>query len=260
MLALPVPVDQQWQALKLGKEWMIRESLNYGWGCDSEIIDSILQLRLMENTEQIINSYSGIPRSEFGKWRAQDSASPLYLLARGCVSSHLNILDGEFKVKKESNLHIAKWKLPLIAVSILFSLAFINLFVQSSILEQQTAQVKKQVETVYKKAFPTQRALQYSRIKKKIKGLLNQASAAPEAEFLVVLNDLLPVFKAVPSLQISSLKFNSKKKEVNLSVSTDSFQAFEQLAKQVPVQYQLEQGVLSNNKNRVSGLLTVKVK
>lgn len=260
MLALPVPVDQQWQALRVGKQWIIRESLHYGWGCESEMLESILQLRLMDNADQIINSYSGNANSDLAEWRIVDSASPLHLLARGCASSHLNILDGEFKVKKESNLQIAKWKLPLIAASILFIIAFINLFVQNSRVEQQTLQVKKQVETVYKKAFPTQRALQYSRIKKKIKGLLNQASAVPEADFLIILNDLLPVFKAVPSLQISSLKFNSKKKEISLSVSTDSFQAFEQLAKQVPGQYQLEQGVLSNNKNRVSGLLTVKVK
>ena len=259
-LALPVPTDQQWQALRLGKQWIIRESLNSGWSCESEMLDSMLQLRLMDNTEQVINSYSGVVSSEHGKWRAIDSASPMHLLARGCVNGHINMLNGEFKIQKESNLQIAQWKLPLIAISILFIFAFINLVVQHSMLEKQTEQVKKQVETVYKKAFPTQRALQYSRIKKKIKGLLNQASEVPEADFLIILNDLLPVFKAVPSLQISSLKFNSKKKEINLSVSTDSFQAFEQLAKQVPVQYQLEQGVLSNNKNRVSGLLTVKVK
>ena len=259
-LTLPEPIEQQWQALQIGKQWIIRESLHYGWGCESEMLESILQLHLSDNTEQVITSYSGNVNSGFGKWRAIDLGSPLHLLAKGCVSSHLNILDGEFKIKKESNLQLAKWKLPFIAAAILFTLAFINLFVQNNLVEQQTAQVKKQVETVYKKAFPTQRALQYSRIKKKIKGLLNQASTAPETDVLVILNDLLPVFKAVPSLQISSLKFNSKKKEINLSVSTDSFQAFEQLAKQVPTQYQLEQGVLSNNKNRVSGQLTVKVK
>ncbi|MDA7746296.1 type II secretion system protein GspL [Psychromonas sp.] len=261
VLALPFSTDDKWQALQLDNQWIIRESLNNGWSCESEMLHDILQLRLIDNPEQVIESYCSLPESAAGEWLLVDTILPMQLLAEGCVDNNYNILTGEFKTKKASNLQLDKWKMPAIAVVIFFVIALSNLFIQNSRVEKQTLQVQEQVETVYKQAFPTQGSLKYNRIKKKITGLLKDISGTDtDTGLLIMLNDLIPVFKAVPSLEISTLKFNSKKKEISLSVSADSFQAFEQLAKKIPAQYQLEQGALNNSKNRVSGALTVRGK
>lgn len=260
-LALPFPADDKWQALQLENSWIIREDLNTAWGCESEMLNDILQLRLMENAEQIIESYSPAPENCIGQWQSADAVLPMQLLAEGCVNNRINLLSGEYKVKKESNLQLGKWKMPAIAAVVLFVVGLGNLYVQSQQVEQQTLVVKKQVETVYQKAFPSQGKLKYSRIKKKMKGLLAGMSDVDEASgLLVMLNDLVPVFKGVPSLQISTLKFKGKTQEINLAVSADSFQAFEQLAGKMPAHYSLKQGALSNSKNRVSGALTVRAK
>ena len=261
VLALPIPDENKWSAIQLDQHWMIRESDSYGWGCESEMLNTILQLRLLENPEQMIESYSVPPEKNNTNWQFVDAILPMQLLAEGCIKNKINILTGEFKVKKESSLHMQKWKSPAIAVVVLLVVILAKLFIQNHHVEQQTLQVKKQIEEMYKQAFPGQRALKYTRIKKKIKGLLKETSGGnTESDFLVILNDLQPVFQADPSLKISTLKFKSEKKEIDFSVSADSFQAFEKIEKSIPDNYQLEQGALSNNKNRVSGILKVRVK
>lgn len=261
VLALPKPQEQEWQALKLDKQWLIRESEFQAWSCDNEMLNDILQLRLMDIPQQTITSYSPLPETNFGQWQAAEMILPMQLLAEGCLNNTLNLLTGQFKVKKESNLQLARWKYPAIAAGILFILLLANLFLQSKQANEQTLQVKQQVEQVYQQAFPNQGRLSYSRIKKKLKGLLADASVTEQdAGLLVMLNDIIPAVQAVPDLKISTLKFNGKNQEISLAVSADSFQAFELFSAKIPTQYDYKQGALSNNKNRISGLVTVGAK
>ncbi|TEW53939.1 type II secretion system protein GspL [Psychromonas sp. RZ22] len=260
-LALPSPEDEKWQVLQLDGQWIVRENLYAGWGCESEMLNSVLQLRLMENPAQIIESYSPMPEKAIGQWQLLDPILPMQLLTEGCIGNNTNLLSGEFKVKKENNLQLAKWKYPAIMMLLLFVIVLVNLFIQGQKAEEQTLIVRKQVEAVYKKAFPNESALRYNRIKRKLKGLSEDLShSGGDTGFLAMLNDLIPVFKAVPSLQINTLKFNNDKREISLMVSAESFQSFEQLAKSMPEQYELEQGALSNSRSRVSGALTVRMK
>jgi len=260
-LALPKSEDDEWQALQLDKQWIIRESEFQGWSCDNDMLNDILQLRLSDNPQQIIKSYSPAPQNTFGQWQVEQVMLPMQLLAEGCFQHAFNLLTGEFTVKKDNSLNLHKWKAPVIAAVILFVLLIVNVFLQIDQNEKKTLQVKGQVETVYQQAFPEQSALRYSRIKKKLKGLLANASITEEdSGLLVMLNDLLPSLKAVPSLQISTLKFNSKTQEISLAITADSFQNFEQFSSKIPTQYDVKQGALSNNKNRISGVVTVGVK
>lgn len=259
-LALPLPTDQKWQALQLDQQWLIRSSKYQAWCCESDMLDNILQLHLLDKPEQQIESYSAIPSDCLGQWQQKSVVLPMQLLAEGCLNNPINLLTGEFKVKKESNLQLSKWKLPAIAAAILFIVILVNAVIATKQAERKTLLVKHQVETLYQKAFPNQSPLRYSRIKKKLKGLLAESSISTQSDGLLsILNDLIPVFQAVPSLQIATLKFNGENQQISLAVSADSFQAFQLLAQKVPAKYTLIQGALNNNKNRVSGVLTVRV-
>lgn len=260
-LALPEANEQLWQVLQLEKQWLIREGEYKAWSCDDEMLVDILQLRLADNSEQKINSYSRIPERCLGQWQAGKVMLPMQLLAEGCIGNTINLLSGEFNANKSNHLKLYKWKLTAIAAIILLALLFINTLIKTQQLDQQTVQVKKQVEMVYQKAFPGQGRLAYSRIKKKLRGLLNATEGStPDTGLLIVLNNLVPALQSIPSLSISNLKFDSKNQQISLAISADSFQAFEQLAEKIPSRYTVEQGTLNNNKNRISGTVTVRDK
>lgn len=257
-LAMPISEDS-WQAIQLDQQWLIREDAVNAWSCDTDMLSTLLQLRLQENPEQLIESYSPVPSDCVGQWQVKDAVLPMQLLAEGCLDNRINLLTGEFKVKKESQLQLTQWKFPAIAAVLLLVISFAHLFIQIQQTEQQIAVVKKQVESVYQQAFPRESKLKYSRIKKKLDGMLSEITEGePDSGFLNMLTALTPVFKSVPSLQVASLKYNGKKQELNLAVSADSFQAFELLSEKVPAGYEMEKGTLSNSKNRVSGSLIVR--
>jgi len=261
VLSLPMPKEQEWQALQLNKQWLIRESELQAWSCDNEMLNDILQLRLMDAPQQVIKSYSPLPQTEYGQWQAAEMILPMQLLAEGCIANSFNLLTGAFKVKKDSNLQISRWKYPAITAVILLVLTLVNVVLQTKQADQQTLMVKKQVEQVYQQAFPDQGRLSYTRIKKKLRGLLADASVTEQdSGLLVMLNDIIPAIKVMPNIQISTLKFNGKNQEISLAISADSFQAFELFSAKIPEQYDYKQGALSNNKNRISGVVTVRGK
>ena len=261
VLSLPMPKEQEWQALQLNKQWLIRESELQAWSCDNEMLNDILQLRLMDAPPQVIKSYSPLPQTEYGQWQAAEMILPMQLLAEGCIANSFNLLTGTFKVKKDSNLQISRWKYPAITAVILLVLTLVNVVLQTKQADQQTLMVKKQVEQVYQQAFPDQGRLSYTRIKKKLRGLLADASVTEQdSGLLVMLNDIIPAIKVMPNIQISTIKFNGKNQEISLAISADSFQAFELFSAKIPEQYDYKQGALSNNKNRISGVVTVRGK
>jgi len=261
VLSLPMPKEQEWQALQLNKQWLIRESELQAWSCDNEMLNDILQLRLMDAPQQVIKSYSPLPQTEYGQWQAAEMILPMQLLAEGCIANSFNLLTGAFKVKKDSNLQLSRWKYPAITAVILLVLTLVNVVLQTKQADQQTLMVKKQVEQVYQQAFPDQGRLSYTRIKKKLRGLLADASVTEQdSGLLVMLNDIIPAIKVMPNIQISTIKFNGKNQEISLAISADSFQAFELFSAKIPEQYDYKQGALSNNKNRISGVVTVRGK
>jgi len=260
-LALPAADETQWQALQQGKQWLIREGAFQAWSCEDEMLGDVLALRLQQNTQQVIQSHSSLPDIQVGEWIAATPVLPMQLLAEGAIHTNLNLLTGEFAIQKENHLQLHKWKGVAIAAGILFMVLVVNLFVKIEQTEQQTLVVKSQVEDVYQAAFPDQGRLRYSRIKKRLKTLLASANVdKEEAGLLIILNDLLPAIKAVPSLQISNLKYTSRNQELSLTISADSFEAFEQFAAKVPARYAFEQGTLGNNADRIAGTVTVRGK
>ena len=259
-LALPFPADRNWQAVQLDNHWLIRESKEFAWSCEISMLDVILASKLDEDSKQIIESYSPLLEERRGDWLNDLPTLPMELLAVGSISCKVNLLNNEFKVKKEINKDILKWRLPAILAALFFVLSCVNLFMENSKVESQVTLVKSQVEGVYQLAFPSQNKLRYSRIKKKLKTMLNGVNDGGGDGFLMMLDELAPAFKSNQQLKPNSLKYDGRKQEMRILAVADNFQTFEKFSNALPQQYSLQQGALNSSKNQVSGLLTIRKK
>lgn len=260
-LALPVVQDGQWQAIQLGNNWIIRESEQLAWGCESAMLAFMLESKLQDNPAQQIVSYSPLPENCPGQWLHNGAVLAMELLARGTLHNKTNVLTGEFKPEKEANKQLKKWRVTGILSAVFVLLLMLNLHLKKTQVQAQTALVKLHVETVYQQAFPLQNKLKYVRIKKKIKTMLRSVdSGTAKSGFLQMLNELLPAFLENAQLKPTSIKFDSQKKEMRILISGDSFQAFEKLTSSLTKHFGVEQGALNSSNNRVSGLLTIREK
>lgn len=260
-LALPVGDDSHWQAVKLDQQWLIRESKYQAWACESSMLDMVLESKLPEELDQKIVCYSTQPNTGFAEWQEASLTLPMELLVKGTLNNKINLLTGEFAPKKATNKHLRKWRLAIVLGGVLLTLLMVNLYLQHIKVERQTEFVKQQVETIYQKAFPLQSKLKYTRIKKKLKSMLDGLNNGPsDSSFLLMLNELVPVFASIPEIKPTNLKFDANKQELRLQVSANNFQAFEKFSTALPKHLDLEQGALNSSKDRVSGLLTIRKK
>ncbi|WP_354623168.1 type II secretion system protein GspL [Psychromonas sp. MME2] len=259
-LALPIGNDQTWQALQLDDQWLIREDPYHAWACDSSMLEILLESKCQAASQQI-TSYSPRPEITLAEWLEAPPMLPMELLVNGTLNNKINLLSGEFSPKKPPNKHLKKWRIAAIMAGFLFVLVATNRYLHYLHIEKQIQNVKQQVEVVYQKAFPLQNKLQYTRIKKKIKSMLNETQGgSDDSQFLLMLNELVPAFAANSELQTNSLKFDASKNELHLQISANNFQAFEKFSNSLPKHFDVQQGALNSSKDRVSGLLTIRKK
>ncbi|WP_415229544.1 type II secretion system protein GspL [Psychromonas sp.] len=261
-LTLPLSESGPWQAVQLGEQWLIRETADITWSCDVSMLNTILTSKLTNLADGVsaprIESYSPIIENAVGQWSAHDAILPMELLAVGTKNNTVNMLTGEFKPAKAANPYIKKWRVPAIVGAILFTVSVINIYSKTLQVQAETELIQQQVETIYSQAFPGESKLKYARIRHKLEVMQKQLQGSSrEFDFLTVLNDLSPALTSLKKFQINSLKFDSKKQQLQLALTAPSFQSFETFTTDLPEHLSAEQGALNNSKTGVSGVLTI---
>lgn len=260
-LALPLPSDDKWQAVQLDNDWIIRENQALAWSSDVAMLVPLLEAKIDTEKHQVIESYSPVLKEYPGEWVSATPTLPMELLAVGALTCKVNLLQHEFKIKKEVNKNLLKWRLPAILAVLFFIISCINVYIDNQRIETEIKVVKEQAERVYQLAFPNQRKLSYSRIKKQLRTMLAEANDKGDSTgFLVMLDDLGPTFNSNQQLSLTSLKYDVRNQEMRLLAVADNFQAFEKFSTAIPQQYSIQQGALNSSKNQVSGLLTIRKK
>ncbi|WP_028863412.1 type II secretion system protein GspL [Psychromonas aquimarina] len=260
-LALPLSDNDSWQAVQLEQQWLIRESSLIAWSCDEQMLEPILQSKLADLPSQVIESHSAAPEKHSGEWLSADPALPMAMLSDGVKDNKFNLLNGEFKVQSEGNKNLDKWRIPAAVFAVLVLVFMLNLYIKNEQVLKKTELAKQRVELVYSKAFPSESKLRYARIKKKLNTMLKTLdSGEADSGFLSMLNELAPAFAGNSQIQPQSIKFDSKKQEMQILASGKNFPAFEQFSASLPQGYTVRQGALTNSKNRVSGMLTIRKK
>lgn len=257
--ALPSPEQGNWQALQIDEQWIVRESEHCAWSCEANMLDLILASKIAQDSPQVIQSYTPISESALGVWLNDSPSLPMAKLAVGAINCKINLLSGDFKVKKEVNVNLLKWRLPVVFATLLFIVSCVNLYLENRNVASQVDAVKAQVEEVYQIAFPNQSKLAYSRIKRKMTSMLSEIGGTNHsADFLVMLDEISPGFERNKTLKINTLKYEQSRQEMRILALGNDFQAFEKFSSQLPKQYNLQQGALNSSKSEVSGLLTIR--
>ncbi|KPU82847.1 general secretion pathway protein GspL [Psychromonas sp. PRT-SC03] len=263
-LVLPIGKEGHWSALSIDTQIIIRESKEMAWSCDTAFLNLILESKFEAQTQNetdiSIDNYSSITSTDVGNWQTMPAVLPMQLLAMGCLNNKVNLLSGSFNVNKQTHKAILLWRLPVMFILLGVLLTMLSMYTQSVQNESQSAVLKKQVEHVYTQAFPMQRKLSYTRIKKKIKTMLKPGSTEANSGFIGMLNDLVPAFTRYPKMRPSSIKYDAKKQQIQLLLSTDNFQSFELFIKALPKKYNIQQGALNNSQDRVVGTLSIRKK
>lgn len=253
VLALPAGDDQNWSAVQLGEQWLIRQSTYQGVVLEPELLATWLACH---DEQPIIGSYSPVPGGR--DWKAHPEQAALSLLAQSAPSKTTNLLQGSFLPVSASRERLKVWRTPaMLALSWLLLLGVYSgiSFYQ---LRLQQASLQQQMQTVYRHTFPQEKRVVNPYVQFK-QHLSAQGSPASNG-FLVALSAISPTLTAQKNVKVQRLHFDEKTQRLELRLQGDSFTTFEGLKKQALRGFTAELSDMTQQQGKVSGVLTLKEK
>ncbi len=258
VLALP-DATEQWQAVSLGSQWLIRQAPNQGVLVDD---DHWLQSWWRQVTLPEAGMVSHTP------WPAElDSENvdvelaelPLLALVNGAINSKVNLRHGDYRIRiKRAQTAWRPWLHVASLAAIALVLYLFNVALRVSELNHQADLVQAEVVRTYQIAFPNEKRVNNPRaqMRQKIKQI--GGASGPSEGFLSALHDVAEAYRSVNGLEIRSLRFDAKRQELRIQASGKDFQQFEQFKSAVTNGYQAEVGALNSTNGQVSGTVTIR--
>lgn len=219
------------------------------------------------NDEQAtIYSYSELPEQHHelpGKWVSAPKELEMLTLAQGAIQSQANLLTGPFKAQSSWFAHLRVWRKVAIAASILLLLLLVQQTVQVQQIEAQTQAYRVESERIFRSVFPDrQRIPTVSYLKRLMQDEENalSGSGSNATSLLGWIAKLPPALQSVKSITIQSIQFDGTRQEIRLNAQSDDFQSFERLRVELSKQFDVSQGQLNKNGDRVQGNYVIKNK
>ncbi|WP_158972732.1 type II secretion system protein GspL [Paraglaciecola sp. L3A3] len=262
---LALPYDQEaWSILELGEQLLVRQDSWSGLQGEAEWLTQAIQhqaRQLAKKSAETLNikNYSGLDLTEFENITniSAPLEMPMKVLAEGASHSQFNLLQGEFKVKNQSNGNWKKWRLAAALAVIALFTSLIDKTLELNKIESQVASLKTQIDSEYKRAFPNAGAY------RNLKTTMQQKMKALEqggggSSILVMLSELRPAF-AASNVKPQTMRFDSKRAELRLQAVANNFESLDKFKRQAEAQgFVVEQGSINQKDNQVIGTLSIR--
>lgn len=253
--ALLLPLSAQAaSAIELAGQWLVRQSDWQATSIDSSWWADYLALADIE----LITSYSPWPEQILQQVQLAEPELPLALLAAQLPEQPFSLLQGPYQPKKPQSKIWLTWKTSMLSAAacalIYLSSVGLQVWQQGNQLQQQRAQLVQ----LYKSRFPGESTRDISRaLARKTAG----AGQGKDVSLFGLLQDVQRELAATEQVRLDSLRYDQKSNELRFQAQADSFQRFDSLKTRLEQQgFEVKQGALSNEGNKVVGTVSVRVK
>lgn len=264
VLALPLAGENAWSILELGQQLLVRKDDWAGLQGERDwLIQAINHLarQYAKKTKQalLLNDYSGIEMADIENLEVSvmPLELPMKVLAQGVQSAKFNLLQGEYKINNKVGGQWKKWRLAAVLAVIALFTTLIDKSVEQNRLNEQLADLKAQVSSEYKRAFPNAGAY------RDLKATMTRQMKALEqggggASMLIMLSQLRPAFEE-SNVKPQTMRFDSSRAELRMQAVATNFDALDKFKRQAEAQgFTVEQGSINQKDNQVIGTLSIR--
>ncbi|WP_018982307.1 type II secretion system protein GspL [Salinimonas chungwhensis] len=259
---LAVPYNQNgWALVALKEQLILREDQWKGMQGESTwILPAFSYMARQQTTPVELVTYTDMMLENLPNVNVQQAQLdlPMQVLAQQAIKSSMNLLQGEFKVKRKRSGALRKWA----GVAVLALAVLITALVDKSItlyqLEQENASLNAQIDNAVKQAFPNMGA--YRDVKRKVRQELArlQQGAGGGASMLMMLEQLRPAFDG-SSVRPQTLRFDANRTEIRMQAMAANFEALEAFRRRAEqAGFTVEQGAINNRDNAVIGNVSIR--
>ena len=259
VLALPHK-EAGWSLLEVGYEWLVRQDQWSGMqGEQAWLMPAITHYAKQQEDPLIIHDYSGIEVGSLAniEWQPQTLEMPMHVLVKGSQTASFNLLQNEYKVKKQTNTTWKRWRLAASLAFIALSLSVVDRVITLSSLNQQHEELSAAIDSEIKRGFPDIGA--YRDVRRKVNSELSKLEQGGNGlTMLAMLDQLSPAFSQT-NVKPQSIRFDGERSELRLQAVASTFEALEQFSTQAQqAGFTVEQGAINNRDNQVIGSVIIK--
>lgn len=225
-LALPT-AEQSWSIYVDAETALVRLSTQTGFGCDPDLLDSLITLTLKESTEapEKIHLYTaaGVNAPQLEVAAAENTTSkqfealiePLELLQ----NAPFNMLKRQFRKKRKKTQQRSYWYWCGVSFASLIAVFFLGQVALYIDFKVRSESLNKQLLTTYQRIIPGATALTESKFR--TEELLKQYELSPNP-FMSILQRIGRVKIQNTTISINSLNYTKAKVTLVISASTNS--------------------------------------
>ncbi|MGL4473596.1 MAG: type II secretion system protein GspL [Shewanella sp.] len=256
-LCLPLVDGCNWSAMAFGDQLLLRTNQALGFELPNSWVPlawAKLTAKLAEPPVVACFTELALPNCEM---REQPLELPMQVLVSGIASAAGNLLTGAYKPQKHYGAALKRW-IPVAAMVLLaLVLSLVDKGVSIYRLNQQAEQVEQQVQTIFTKMVPGSSRI--VNLRNQLGGELRKLQGqGGGGQLFAMLSELEPVFKAVPTLKPSGLRFDSQRSELRLQVTAGSYGQIEKFRELASKYFKVEAGAMNSAEQSVTSTLTLR--
>lgn len=258
-LALPHE-SGRWSMLKLGEELLVRQDSWLSIQGSTLWLQDAIEFHAKHQPEPVaINNYSDLDLNHLANITVEQQPLelPMQVLAKGAISASFNLLQGEFKVKRNTNTHWHKWRIAAALAVIALTASVADKAITLHQLQSEKAALNEQIRAEFKRAFPeTVRIVNVRSQMRQKMAALEQGGVS--ASVLAVLSQLSDAF-AQSQVKPQTIRFDSKRSELRMQAVAANFEALEQFRRLAEQQgFEVQPGAINNRDNQVVGSIAIR--
>lgn len=267
IIALPFEASG-WTILIDNENTLIKSNEFTGYYCDRDNLSAILTslLNKLDSQPETLHFYHETNDANAAELiKDTQSAlsiktyeeSPFSIFAKNIDTIKLlNLLQGEYTPKRESNIHFKPWKAVAALIGIWLILQLVYAGIEANQLKQKNADLRSQIEKEFKRANPG--AKKFNNMRKRMERMLKELHGGGDSKnkhvFLDIMSDAAPVLSKNDKVNIRGIAYRNK--HIDMDLQADSLQTLESIKSQLSAIRNLKI-VLSTSveKNKVKGRL-----
>ncbi|MCC2617045.1 type II secretion system protein GspL [Aestuariibacter halophilus] len=258
-LAMPCTEDH-WSFITLGDEVLIRQSQWMGMQGHRDWVLGALALSAKQQAEPVVlDNYSDVTLPPMANIDVQvmPLEMPMQVLAVGAIAQPFNLLQGEFKIRRERSVKLGQWRAAAVLAGLALTTTLVDRGLELQQLSQQRASLSEQIAAEYQRGFPQGGA--YRDLRRKVRDNMTRLEqGGGSASMLVFMSQLSEAF-ATSQVKPQTLRFDSKRAELRMLAEADNFEALEQFKRLAEAKgFTVEQGAINNRDNTFIGSLSIR--
>lgn len=261
VLALPSTQDE-WSLLNLGDDVLVRQGEWNGiQGHKDWVLPALQHVAKTAESPLQFTQYNPVdvlaPAMSNIEWRTAPLDMPMQVLAEGALAASFNLLQGEYKAKRQSNNSWGKWRLAATLAGVALLVSLVDKGLTLSQLNSEKAELTAQIRQEFKRAFPeTKRVVNVrSQMRQKMAALEKTGGSI---SMLLIMSELSPAFDST-QVKPQNLRFDATRSELRFQAAANNFEALEQFKRLAEEKgFEVQQGAINNRDDQVVGSLSIR--